>query len=89
MALGAAAADIVRLVFRDGFAQLAIGVPLGLMLGIGAAGMARAMLFGVQPTDPATVGVVIAVLAATGFTACVVPALRATRADPLRSLRVE
>lgn len=89
MALGAAGADIVRLVFRDGFAQLAIGVPLGLMLGIGAAGMARAVLFGVQPTDPATVGIVIALLAATGFAACVVPALRASRADPLRSLRAE
>jgi ABC-type antimicrobial peptide transport system permease subunit len=59
------------------------------MLGIGAAGMARAVLFGVQPTDPATVGIVIALLAATGFAACVVPALRASRADPLRSLRAE
>jgi putative ABC transport system permease protein len=89
MALGAAAADIVRLVFRDGVAQLAIGVPLGLVLGIGAAGMARATLFGVQPTDPVAVGVVVAVLGATGCAACVAPALRATRVDPLRSIRAE
>jgi predicted permease len=89
MALGAAGADIVRLVFRDGIVQLLVGVPLGLILGIGAAGAARATLFGVQPTDPTAIGVVIAVLAATGCAACVMPALRATRVDPLQSLRAE
>ena len=89
IALGAAAADIMRLVFRDGALQLAIGVPIGLLLGIGVAGVARAVLFGVQPTDPVVIGVVCATLAATGFVACVAPALRATKADPLRSLRAE
>jgi putative ABC transport system permease protein len=89
MALGAVGADIVRLVFRDGLVQLAVGVPLGLILGIGAAGAARATLFGVQPTDPTAIGVVVAVLAATGCAACVMPALRATRVDPLQSLRAE
>jgi len=89
MALGAARADIMRLVVRDGVVQLAVGVPIGLMLGIGAAGVARAVLFGVQPTDPASIVVVVAVLAGTGAVACLAPALRATRADPLRSLRAE
>jgi Acidobacterial duplicated orphan permease len=89
IALGAAAADVVRLVFRDGAMQLAIGVPVGLFLGIAAAGAARAVLFGVQPTDPVIIGVVCATLAVTGFAACVVPALRATKADPVRSLRAE
>lgn len=89
MALGAAAADIVRLVFRDGLVQLALGVPLGLVLGIAAAGVARAMLFGVHPADPAAIGVVVAVLTASGLTACVAPALRASRVDPLRNLRAE
>ena len=69
--------------------QLAVGVPIGLLLGVGAAGIARAVLFGVQPTDPASIGVVVAVLTATGCLACLVPALRASRADPLRSLRAE
>jgi putative ABC transport system permease protein len=89
MALGAVGADIVRLVFRDGLVQLAVGVPLGLILGIGAAGAARATLFGVQPTDPTAIGVVVAVLAATGCAACVMPAARAARVDPLQSLRSE
>lgn len=89
MALGAAGLDIVRLVFRDGAVQLAIGVPLGLLLGVGAAQMARAALFGVQPTDPTAVAVVLATLSMTGFAACIVPALRATKSDPLRSLRAE
>jgi putative ABC transport system permease protein len=89
MALGAAAADVVRLVFRDGAVQLVSGVSIGLVLGIGAANLARAALFGVEPTDPATIAVVIATLAATGFAACVVPAWRATKSDPVRSLRAE
>jgi putative ABC transport system permease protein len=89
MALGAAAADVVRLVFRDAAVQLASGVSIGLMLGVGAARLARAALFGVEPTDPATIAVVLTTLAVTGFAACVVPALRATKSDPVRSLRAE
>ncbi len=89
VALGAGSKDIVRLVFRDGLTQLAVGVPLGLFLGVLAASAARAVLFGVQPTDAGVIGVVVAVLAATGCAACVVPALRASKADPLRSLRAE
>jgi putative ABC transport system permease protein len=47
------------------------------------------MLFGVHPADPAAIGVVVAVLTASGLTACVAPALRASRVDPLRNLRAE
>jgi predicted permease len=89
MALGAAAADVVRLVLRDGAIQLAIGVSVGVLLGIGAARLAGAVLFEVRPTDPAIIGVVIATLTVTGLAACVVPALRATKSDPVRSLRAE
>lgn len=89
IALGAAGVDIMRLVFRDGAAQLAIGIPIGLALGVGAAGVARAVLFGVQPTDPLSIAVVVAVLTVTGCVACLAPAVHATRADPLRSLRAE
>lgn len=89
MALGAAAADVVRLVFRDGAIQLAIGVSVGTLLGIGAGRSAGAVLFEVQPSDPTIIAIVIATLATTGIVACVVPALRATRSDPVRSLRAE
>ncbi|MEP6495236.1 MAG: ABC transporter permease [bacterium] len=89
MALGAAGADIVGLVFRGGAVQLAIGVSVGVFLGVGAARLAGAVLFQVHATDPAIISVVIATLAATGFAACVAPAWRATKSDPVRSLRSE
>jgi predicted permease len=87
MALGAANADLMRLVFRHGAGQLAVGVPIGLILGIGAARLARSLFFGVQPADPVALAVVVGTITATGFVACVGPAFRAARADPIRSLR--
>lgn len=87
MALGVAA--VVRFVFRAAAVQLALGVSLGVLLGMGGARLGRTALFGAQPSDPAMIAVVIATLAAPGFAACVVPALRATRSDLVRSLRVE
>lgn len=89
MALGAGVGDVVRLIIADGVLQLAIGAFIGVTLGIGTARLARTVLFGVQPNDPALVGVVIATLAVVGFAACIIPALRATKADPVRSLRSE
>jgi len=68
---------------------LAVGVTLGVVLGVAGARLGRSALFGVQPSDPAIIAVVIATLAVTGFAACVVPALRATKSDPVRSLRAE
>jgi putative ABC transport system permease protein len=89
MALGAAAGDVIRLVLVDGAVQLAIGVSIGVAMGIGLARLARAALFGVQPNDPSMIAIVIGTLAVAGFAASVVPAVRATRADPVRSLRSE
>ena len=88
-ALGARAPDVMRLVLRGGAIQLLAGVGIGVLLGIGGARLARAVLFGVQPGDPTTIAAAIATLAATGFAACLAPALRATKADPVRSLRAE
>ncbi len=89
MALGASAADVIRLVVRDGAIQLGIGAAVGVTLGIGAARAARTVLFGVQPSDPALLAVVIGTLAVTGFGACIVPAMRAIKSDPVQSLRSE
>jgi len=89
MALGAAAGDIVRLVLRGAAIQLVIGVSIGLLLGVGAARLAGAVLFEVQASDPAIIGIVLATLASTGLAACIAPAVRATKADPVRSLRME
>lgn len=89
MALGASAADVIRLVLRDVGVTLAIGASIGLLFGTSAARLAGAVLFQVQAGDPRIIAAVIATLAATGLAACVVPALRATTADPVRSLRSE
>lgn len=89
MALGAAVGDVVRLVLNDAGRQLVIGIAFGVLLGIAAARLAGTMLFDVKPSDPATIAVVVATLAATGLAASFAPALRATKADPIRSLRSE
>jgi ABC-type antimicrobial peptide transport system permease subunit len=62
---------------------------LGLLLGVSAARLAGPVLFQVRTGDPRIIAAPVATLAATGLAACVVPALRATAADPVRSLRSE
>ena len=89
MALGARGADVIRMVFRQGIWQLGIGMVLGLALAAGVAQLTQVILFDVQPRDPTIFGGVAAVLAASGLLACLVPARRATRVDPLVALRAE
>jgi ABC-type antimicrobial peptide transport system permease subunit len=89
MALGAGAGDVVGLIFRQGAWQLGVGMLLGLGLAASVAQLMNMILFEVRPRDPAIFGGVVAVLAATGLIACLIPARRATRVDPLLALRSE
>jgi putative ABC transport system permease protein len=89
MALGAQAGDMVRLILQQGAWQLLAGMVLGLGLAAGVEQLTRVILFDVQPRDPAIFGGVVGVLAVTGLFACLVPALRTTRVDPLVALRSE
>jgi putative ABC transport system permease protein len=89
MALGARQRDVLTLVVRQGMMLALAGVVLGL---IGAALLTRVMstlLFQVTAKDPITFVVVAALLTAVAFVACFVPALRATKVDPLVALRYE
>ena len=89
MALGAPQRDVLKLVVRQGMSLTLIGVALGL---IGAFALTRVMatlLFQVKERDPITFVIVAALLIAVAFVACFVPALRATRVDPLVALRYE
>ena len=89
MALGARRHDVLKLVVRQGMMLALVGVVLGL---VGASLLTRVMstlLFQVTARDPITFAVVAALLIAVAFFACFVPALRATRVDPLVALRYE
>jgi predicted permease len=86
LALGSDGSRIFRLVVREGLMLLGIGVIAGLA---GSVTIRRAMetqLFGVQALDPVVLGTVAALLGLVAFTACAVPARRATRIDPVIAL---
>lgn len=89
MALGARARDVVRMVFRQGLLQLGVGMTAGLALAFAVARVMSVLLFDVQPRDPAVFGSVVGVLALAGLLACLLPARRATRVDPMVALRSE
>jgi putative ABC transport system permease protein len=89
MALGAQSGDVLWLVFRQGFVQIASGMSAGLALAFGASQLLKMLLFEVSPTDPTVFGGTVAVLVAAGFLACIIPARRATRVDPMVALRTD
>lgn len=89
LALGARAGAIVRLVVRHVFAVTGIGLAAGLGAAAFATRTIDSRLFGVTPLDPWTLEGACAVLAALAVTATLLPAWRATRADPVAALRSE
>ena len=89
MALGARRADVLRLVVRQGMTMTLIGLALGLVGAFSISRVLRGLLHGVSPTDPLTFVAVSIVLLAVALLACLVPARRATRVDPIIALRTE
>jgi predicted permease len=88
-ALGASRGMIVGLVLRQGMALTGVGLAIGLAAAIAASPAIAALLFGVSRLDPVTYASVIALLAAVAALACLVPAWRAARVDPVTTLRAE
>jgi ABC-type antimicrobial peptide transport system permease subunit len=89
IALGAAPADIVRLVLRQGMRPVLIGSLAGLMACVPATRLIERLLFKTSRLDPATFALVVVFLLAAALAACYVPAYRATRVNPLEALRAE
>lgn len=89
MALGAGRPDIIRMMLGEAGVLLTVGVVTGTALALAAGRAAAALLFNLQPHDPATLAIAISTLAAVALAACLVPALRAARMDPMSALRDE
>jgi len=89
MALGADRRDVVRMVMREAGMLLAVGVVVGTGLAIAAARTAATLLFGLRPSDPATLAMAAAGLGAIAMLASYLPALRAARLQPTVALREE
>jgi predicted permease len=89
MVLGAQSGDVLRLVLKQGAGMIAIGVAFGLVLALFLTRLMASLLFGVAPTDLATFASVTAVLFGVALAACYIPARRATRVDPIQTLRYE
>jgi putative ABC transport system permease protein len=89
LALGAPAGDVLRNVLGYGLRLALAGSVVGVGVALTLSGLLRSLLYGVSPTDPATIVTVTALLLGVTVLACYVPARRATRVDPLVALRAE
>ncbi|MGH9753106.1 MAG: ADOP family duplicated permease [Blastocatellia bacterium] len=89
MALGARRLDVLKSVVGQGMLLAASGVGIGLLGAFLATRLMETLLFGVEPTDPATFGVIALLLLGVAFFACLIPARRATKVDPVVALRFE
>ncbi len=89
VALGAQMRDVLRLVVGQGMVLVAIGVVIGIVLSFGLTRLMETLLFGVTSTDPLTFAVSPLIIGVVALVACLIPALRATKVDPMVALRHE
>jgi putative ABC transport system permease protein len=89
MALGARRGEMVGMVVQQGMAIAAAGIAVGVVAALGLTRVMGSLLYEIAPTDGPTFGVVCGVLTAAAFLACWLPALRASKVDPVVALRYE
>ena len=88
-ALGARTSDVLRLVIVEGMSPALVGIAAGTIAALVSARVMRTLVFGVSASDPATLAAVGATLALVALIASLVPAYRASRQDPVKTLRAE
>jgi ABC-type antimicrobial peptide transport system permease subunit len=89
MALGARPADVLRMILAEGLKLVAVGVVLGVAAALMLTRLLEGMIYGVSMRDPLIFVLVNLLMVTVSLAACYVPALRATRVDPIRALRYE
>jgi putative ABC transport system permease protein len=89
MALGARAGNVLSLVLRQGLRLALVGIAIGVLGGVWLTAAMKSLLFGVSPNDPPTFVIVSALLLAVAAAATYIPARRATKVDPIVTLRYE
>src|SRR6266508_1362651 len=89
MALGALPGQVLRMILRESFALVSLGVVLGLLAAYGGSRFIQSMLFGISPADPLTYGAVALLLIVVALLASLLPARRAARVEPMAALRSE
>jgi putative ABC transport system permease protein len=89
MALGATPRGVLGLIVSEGMKVVSVGIGTGLIAGLALGRTVSSLVFGVPVRDPATFTAVAVSLASVALAACAIPALRASRVDPLVALRYE
>jgi predicted permease len=87
LALGAVRGDVISMVLRQGTRLALVGTGLGLVVSLMGTRFLEGQLFGVEPNDPMTLAAIVVVVASLSILAALVPALRASRVDPVEALR--
>ena len=87
MALGEQPGSILKLILGRGFVLVSTGVVIGVLMSFGLTRFIENMLFGVTPTDPLTFAMIVILLGFVALLACLIPATRALRVDPIVVLR--